>query len=139
MKNKTEVIEYINELKNYQGYVQFSHRPIDKEKDIFIDIQPKVEDEKGFIYEASFCNELESITIKQLNDSWKIATTDIKNIKTEDIQTYLTDIKELPNIKMAQIWEAKEDELCEGMEVKELQKVVFIGFEKGEKNDNSTI
>jgi hypothetical protein len=39
-KNRTEVIEYINGLKEYEGYVQFSHRAIDLDKDIF----PKVED-----------------------------------------------------------------------------------------------
>jgi CRISPR type III-associated protein (TIGR04423 family) len=35
---------------------------------------------------------------------------------------------------MAQIWREEPDELCEGMSVKKLQKVVFAGFEekKGE-------
>ncbi|MEA3228710.1 MAG: TIGR04423 family type III CRISPR-associated protein [Campylobacterota bacterium] len=132
-KNEDEIINYINNLKEYQGYVQFSHRPIDKAKDIFYNNKTvKVDDEDGFIYEAHFCNNVESISIKQLNDFWMISTTDIQKIKTEDTQTYLTDIESLQNIKMAQIWEEREDEFCEGMKVKKLQKVVFVGFEKGE-------
>jgi len=53
-KNREEIISYINGLENYRGYVQFSHRPIDKTKDIFIDKKIEVEDESGFIYEAHF-------------------------------------------------------------------------------------
>ena len=36
-KTKEEIIEYINGLDGYEGYVQFSDRPIDKDKDIFCD------------------------------------------------------------------------------------------------------
>jgi len=138
LDTKQKVIEYINNLQNYQGYVQFSHRPIDKTKDIFLQ-NPKITDEKGFIYEAHFCNDKESISIKQINDKWFISKTDISNIDETDIQEYLTDIKEFNyKVKMAQIWKEENDPLCEDMKVKKLKKVVFAGF-KGEKNDNSTI
>ena len=140
MQTKKEVINYINdELKGYQGYVQFSDRSIDKTKDIFLETDPNITDEKGFIYEAHFCNDKESISIKQINDRWLISKTDISNIDGTDIQEYLTDIKEFNyKVKMAQIWEEENDPLCEDMKVKKLKKVVFAGF-KGEKNDNSTI
>ena len=135
-KTREEVITYINALQGYQGYVQFSHRPIDKTKDIFYDGKKvEVHNEDGFIYEAHFCNDIKSISIRQLNDSWMIATTDIQNIKfsKDDTQTYLTDIKDFNyKVKMAQIWEAKKDNLCADMEVMKLQKVVFLGFEKVE-------
>lgn len=36
-------------------------------------------------------------------------------------------------VRMAQIWEEREDNLCEGMKVKKLKKVVFIGFEGDSK------
>jgi len=135
-KNKIEIINYINSLENYQGYVQFSHRPIDKNKDIFYDNKKvEVKDEDGFIYEAYFCNDSEAISIKQINDSWLVSKTDILSIEENDIKTYITDIENFNyKIKMAQIWEEKEDELCEGMKVKKLLKVVFIGLKKG---DNS--
>ena len=128
-KTKTEIIEYINSLKGYQGYVQFSHRPIDKDKDIFVDNNPKVEDEQGFIYEAHFYNGKDSITIKQVNDNWLVDK--IENTPLDNVQSYLSDIKDFNyKIRMAQIWEATPDDLCEGMEVKKLTKVVFAGFEK---------
>ena len=135
--NKQEVINYINKLKDYQGYVQFSHRPIDKTKDIFNDKTIKIEDENGFIYEAHFYSEIEkkSIAIKQINDSWLVSITDISNIDKDDIsndiQEFITDIEELLKVKMAQIWEEVEDDLCENMPVKKLKKVVFAGFTNG--------
>lgn len=130
--NKNTVEEFINKLKGYQGYIQYSHRPIDKNKDIFVDQDPKVEDEDGFIYEAHFCNGNKSISVKQVNDKWLVSETDISQVSKNDIQTYKSDIQEWNyNIKMAQIWKEEADELCEGMEVKKLKKVVFIGFENG--------
>ena len=128
-KNKTEIVEYINSLKGYEGYVQFSDRPI---KDIWttpsdINIDPK----DGFVYEAHFCNGKESIAIHQLNGDFFVSVTDISQIPKEDTQTYHAYEK---NVKMAQVWEEKEDEFCEGMGVEKLQKVVFAGFIQGEEN-----
>lgn len=133
-KNRTEVIEYINGLKGYRGYVQFSHRPL-KQKDIFEESDPQIDiEKKGFIYEAHFCNAKQSIMIRQINNEWLVSTTDIS--KAKEIEFYVLEkTKHLENIKsnwikMAQIWEEKPDELCEGMGVMKLQKVVFAGFEK---------
>ena len=139
-KNREEIVDYINTLKGYQGYVQFSHRPIDKEKDIFIDKSPKVENENGFVYEAHFYNGTDSITIKQINDDWLV--DEVTNRPLEDTKTYIG-INNL-KIKMAQIWEEEEDLLCElekddkgrttkGFKVKKLKKVVFAGFEEEQK------
>ena len=132
MKNKKEIVEYINNLQNYRGYVQFSHRPIDKKKDIFVDSDPKIEDEEGFVYEAHFCNDKESIAIKQINNSWMVSKTDIANIDIKDTQNYITDVSGFDyKVKMAQIWDEVEDELCENMKVKRVSKVVFAGFVDG--------
>jgi len=131
-EQKEELVKNINDLKGYEGYVQFSDRPIDKNKDIFVDKNPKIEDEDGFIYEAHFCNGSLSISIKQINDKWLVSETDISNVDEKDIQFYKSDIENWNyNIKMAQIWKEEADELCEGMQVKKLKKVVFIGFENG--------
>ena len=135
METKTEVINYINSLDTYEGYVQFSHRPIDKNKDIFYDGKNvKVEDESGFIYEAHFCNGTNSIQIRQVNDSWLVSKTDISNVSDEDTQSYISDIESFPyEVKMAQVWESDEDEFCKKMKVKQLKKVVFAGFEGASK------
>ena len=125
-KDREEIIAYINGLKGYEGFVQFSNTKI-RECDIFKEFQDiKLTPIKGFIYEAHFYNGTDSITIKQANDSWLV--DEVKNTSLEDTQTYIgiNDLK----IKMAQIWEPNADELCEGMEVKKLQKVVFAGFEQ---------
>jgi len=129
-KNREEIITYINSLKDYDGYVQFSHREIDLQKDIF----PKKEDldsddtKNGFIYEAHFCKDDESIAIRQINGEWVVSIEKISNAHTEIFHG----IEKL-KVKMAQIWATKKDKLCEDFEVLQLQKVVFAGFEKGEK------
>lgn len=123
-KNRVEIIEYINGLKGYEGYVQFSHRAINLEIDVFIGKDPKVEDEKGFIYEAHFCNGVESIMIRQVNADWMVSKTDISKAELETFHG-IDNLK----VKMAQIWKSEADDLCEGMEVMKLEKVVFAGFE----------
>ena len=138
MKTKQEVIDYINTLQGYEGYVQFSHRPIDKDQDIFYDgkLLHVSHDEDGFVYEAHFCNGEKSISIRQINDSWKISQTTISNVQKEDKQTFIASIKDFKHdVEMAQIWEEVEDELCAGMKVKKLKRVVFAGFVKKSKGD----
>lgn len=130
---KEDIVKIINEeYRDYEGYVQFSHRPIDKEKDIFHNGKKvEIRDEGGFVYEAHFCNGTESISIKQINNDWLVSTTSLSEVKNRqtDIQTYhaINGLK----VKMAQIWEEEEDEFCENMSVAKLKKVVFAGFENG--------
>jgi len=129
---KNELKEYLEKLQGYNGYIQYSNRPINKDRDIFLNQNLKIEDKQGFIYEAHFCNGKESISIKQINQHWLVNKTDVSNIDESDIQSYKSDIQEWNyNIKMAQIWEDVEDSLCENMRVKKLKKVVFMGFENG--------
>ena len=133
LQTNEEVLQYINEkLGDYEGYVQFSHRPIEQDKDIFYDGKvPKIDNEDGFVYEAHFANEKQSIVIRQINEGWFVSLTDIVAVPKEDMQSYASDIEGLSRIKMAQIWVEEADELCEDMQVKKLKKVVFAGFEKG--------
>ena len=133
---KEEITNYINNLKGYEGYIQYSHRKIDKNKDIFINKAIKVDNENGFVYEAHFSNKTNSISIKQINDKWLVSQSDISNIKEEDTKEYESIIG---TIQMAQIWEIEKDELCENMETNKLKRNVFVGFMKGALNDNSTI
>ena len=125
---KEDIVKIINEnYRDYEGYVQFSHRPIDIKKDVFRNGKKvEINDESGFIYEAHFCNGAQSIAIKQINDSWLISTTKIND---KDTQTYQA-INQL-KVKMAQIWEEENDPLCENMPALKLNKVVFAGFEQG--------
>ena len=130
-KSREEIIEYINSLKNYEGYIQFSDTKI-RDCDIFKkedNISQKLQLTNGFIYEAHFYNGQESIMIRQINNSWIVSKTDILNISQNDIKSYISNITDLPKIKMAQIWEEEADKFCNGMMVKKLKRVVFAGFE----------
>jgi len=137
-EEKVELIKYINSLDGYRGYVQFSDRPLEQ-KDVFENSNPSVAtDEKGFIYEAHFANDKNSIMIRQQNAEWVVSETIISDVKEKDMEyfalektTLLTSVKS-NWVKMAQIWKSEADELCDGMDVMKLQKVVFAGFEKGE-------
>ena len=72
-----------------------------------------------------------SITIKQINNSWLV--DEETSTSLDDTQIYLSGIKDFNyKVEMAQIWEEENDNLCEGMKVKKLKKVVFAGFKKGE-------
>jgi CRISPR type III-associated protein (TIGR04423 family) len=129
-KNRDEIVAYINNLKGYEGYVQFSNRAIadiwTTPSDISIELNG------GFIYEAHFCNDEHSICIRQINHEWIVSTTPFSEVddKQKDIEVYF--VKD-SNVKMAQIWKEESDELCEGMSVKKLKKVVFAGFVGGER------
>ena len=61
-----------------------------------------------------------------------VSTTPLNEVKNKetDIEIYhaINGLK----VKMAQIWVAEEDELCDGMKVNKLKKVVFAGFAKGD-------
>ncbi|MBD3807155.1 MAG: TIGR04423 family type III CRISPR-associated protein [Epsilonproteobacteria bacterium] len=129
-KNRTEILEYINNLQGYEGYIQMSDRPI---SDIWTSKNDIVfNPSSGFIYEAHFCNGIESIAIRQINDAWHVATTQLSEVldETNDIQEYDSIAGK---VKMAQIWKEEADELCENMPTKKLKKVVFAGFVKGEE------
>ncbi len=125
-KNKTEILQYINSLKGYQGYVQMSDKPISDIWKTYSNIH--INQEEGFVYEAHFCNATESVAIRQTNENWYVSITPLSEIKNKetDIQTYHA-INEL-KVKMAQVWHVENDPLCENMPVLKLKKVVFAGF-----------
>ncbi len=131
-KNREEIVAYINALNGYEGYIQYSHRAIDFDKDVFAkDDTIAVETEKGFVYEAHFFNGTQSIKVRQFNNEWCVDVTD--NVPMTDVDTVdaLSNFK----VKMAQVWESKADKYCKDMQVQTLDKVVFAGFEKGASND----
>lgn len=133
------LIDNLNNLKGYEGYVQFSNRKIEKQdvfKDRDIDIvTPKEQD--AFLYEAHFFSKTEakSISVHYINGRWYYDETEIPK-EEEDIQCYQSNHG---IVKIAQIWEAKEDENCNNFEVKKLVKVVFAGFKKEANHDTCTL
>ena len=123
--NKETTLNFINNLKGYEGYIQFSDRPIEDVYKTKSDIQ--IEPKNGFVYEAHFFNGTDSISIRQINDSWFVDET--KNVSLEDTQHYFS---KYGKVRMAQIWEEEIDLLYKDLPVLKLKKVVFAGFEKGD-------
>lgn len=147
---KSKVIEYINlNLKNYDGFVQFSNREFKKDVDLFIDKEVVIEDESGFISEAYFYNKStkKSVSIKMLDGAWYVDEVDLNNVEKQDIQIYKSLNLKNSNlgIKMAQIWEEESGcakdmsgKILDEFKTLSLKKVVFMGLQKGEENENNS-
>ena len=146
-KNKDEILKYMNEnLKGYEGYIQLMGEKID-EKHLFLagERTPGLGEDE-LIYEAHFFNAnlKKSISIRQINDAWFVDETELNKVALEesDIKTFYPKFGNF-KIKMAQIWQDEKDEFCEvpqdngtleGLPVLKLQKIVFAGFVKDEKD-----
>jgi len=125
--SREQLADFIHNLDGYEGYIQYSHRAIQSDSDIFYDDKKiRIQEGNGFIYEAHFCNGVDSIAIKQVNALWFVTKTDITLIEKKDITSYHAKHK---NVKMAQVWEIQIDEFCNNMKVQKLKDVVFAGFE----------
>ncbi|WP_298082826.1 TIGR04423 family type III CRISPR-associated protein [uncultured Campylobacter sp.] len=146
-KNKDEILKYMNEnLKGYEGYIQLMGEKID-EKHLFLagERTPGLGEDE-LIYEAHFFDEKskKSVSIRQINDAWFVDETELNKVALEesDIKTFYPKFGNF-KIKMAQIWQDEKDEFCEvpqdngtleGLPVLKLQKIVFAGFVKDEKD-----
>ena len=157
-KNKDEILKCVNEnLKGYEGYIQLMGEKID-EKHLFLagERTPGLGEDE-LIYEAHFFDEKskKSVSIRQINDAWFVDETelgganldpkknpDIKEFHSKFKPEFSAKFKEV-KIKMAQIWQDEKDEFCEvpqgngtleGLPVLKLQKIVFAGFVKDEKD-----
>ncbi len=146
-KNKDEILKYVNEnLKGYEGYIQLMGEKIDEKHLFLAGEQTPGLGEDELIYEAHFFNAnlKKSISIRQINDAWFVDETELNKVALEesDIKTFYPKFGNF-KIKMAQIWQDERDEFCEvpqdngtleGLPVLKLQKIVFAGFVKDEKD-----
>jgi CRISPR type III-associated protein (TIGR04423 family) len=123
IESNEKVIEYLNSLEGFEGFVRYSHRPI-KSGDIFRG-EVKIKKEDGFIVEAFFCNGKKSIEIKQINNKWLLGEFDLPDkIDNKDLDIFESRVA--GRVKMLQLWEEEE---VDGFLVKKLKNVVFFGFE----------
>ena len=146
-KNRDEILKYVNEnLKGYEGYIQLMGEKIDEKHLFLAGEQTPGLGEDELIYEAHFFNAnlKKSISIRQINDAWFVDETELNKVALEesDIKTFYPKFGNF-KIKMAQIWQDEKDEFCEvpqdngtleGLPVLKLQKIVFAGFVKDEKD-----
>ena len=148
-KNKDEILRYVNDdLKDYEGYIQLMGKKIDKEQ-LFLagDRTPSL-GKDDLIYAAHFfsANSKKSVSIRQINDGWLVDETalgdinldpeknpDVKEFHSKSKPDFSDKFKDV-KIKMVQIWKEENDELCKNLPVLKLQKTVFAGFVKDEKD-----
>lgn len=145
--NRDEILKYVNEnLKGYEGYIQLMGEKIDEKHLFLVGERTPGLGEDELIYEAHFFNAnlKKSISIRQINDAWFVDETELNKVALEesDIKTFYPKFGN-SKIKMAQIWQDEKDEFCEvpqdsgtleGLPVLKLQKIVFAGFVKDEKD-----
>lgn len=148
-KNRNEILKYVNEnLRDYEGYIQLMGKKIGKEQLFLAGERTPGLGKDDLIYEAYFfnANSKKSVSICQINDGWFVDETVLGDInldpeKNPDVHEFYSKFK--PDfsakfkdikIKMAQIWEEENDRLCENLPVLRLQKTVFTGFVKDEKD-----
>lgn len=76
-----------------------------------------------------------SVSIRQINDGWFVDEVDLNKVMLEenDTKTFYSKFSDF-KMKMAQIWEEENDEFCKNLPVLKLQKTVFAGFLKDEKD-----
>jgi CRISPR type III-associated protein (TIGR04423 family) len=125
---------------SYEGYIQMSGKRIEY---LFrrADSLPKWgdlhKDEYSFIFEAALYDPKEkcSVLVRQMNDGWiwNEYRVDWDQAEQADRQLHYSVFEghSSRDLRMLQLWEEREDPLCPGFTVQELDAVVFAGFEKG--------
>lgn len=139
---KIETITKIPEAK-YQGYIWYSDS--DRPKVLTGDeeyggmLDPK---DNPFIIEGNLWDEANStsISIRYVDGKYYIHRTTLTDGDTDHstIKKYVAHRINNGNdkdtyLRFVQLWEPRPDPMCEGMEVLEPSKLVFIGFTNSEK------
>lgn len=119
--------------RKYQGYVWLSNatKPkfLNNEEYSFASI-----DENPFIVEALLFCETENVTVEiKHTDKYIISEYNLtemgENAETVEKKYLPHRLDKVEKLKFNQFWEAKEDNLCEGMKSLQLKATVFTGFE----------
>ena len=146
MKNREELEAFYNILTDkYEGYVQMSDSRI-KSKHLFKIAQnlPKwseLHNNINYILEMALFNPISknSILIRQQNNKWLVIERVLEEDEINKSDSFFTLTENTPKIKIAQIWEEEPTKFCLGLKVLEPKYLLFAGFEKEKKDDNSTI
>lgn len=119
----------------YQGYIWMSNEsePQVINRDYFINLDEK---QNPFVIEGLLYCPLSGISysIKYVDGRYIVKKyivddADFANPNV-DIKSYCSNRMEKCRLRFLQYWEAQPDPMCEGMEVNQPAKLVFVGFEK---------
>ncbi len=130
--NDTKIKEKYENIKDVEGYIQLSGKELEIFENKTLPTWGALHQNNNFILEAHFFNlrENKSISIRQVNDTYKYFEKVLSNDELENVNTYKA--KQDKKVKIATIWEEKIDEHCENFKVLKPTYQVFVGFEKGE-------
>ena len=135
MKNKKELEEFYNKLDGeYEGYIQLSDRRIENvfEEEV-LSKWDELHNGINYILEMALFEPTtkRSILVRQHNSDWLVLDETID--KSMPIERYFTVKNKPKQMKVAQVWEEKENEFCINMNVREPKYLLFAGFERGAK------
>lgn len=92
--------------------------------------------ENPFIIEGNLWDEATStsISIRYIDGKYYIHRTTLTSEERKNYKTYVAHrIDGYKYLRFVQLWKPRPDPMCEGMEVLEPSKLVFIGFTNSEK------
>lgn len=123
-------IETITEIPvaNYQGYIWYSDSDHPETFNGDEELDPN---ENPFIIEGNLWDEATStsISIRYIDGKYYIHRTTLTSEERKNYKTYVAHrIDGYKYLRFVQLWEPHPDPMCEGMEVLEPSKLVFIGF-----------
>lgn len=128
-------IEKITEIPKakYQGYIwrSDSDSPEVHTGDSEYDGFTPNSDEKPFIIEGNLWDEATgaSVSIRYVDGKYYIHRTVLTTDERKNYKTFVAHrIDGYKYLRFVQLWEPRPDPMCEGMEVLEPSKLVFIGF-----------
>ncbi len=131
--NDTITKEKYENIKDVEGYIQLSGKKLEIFENKTLPTWEDLHQNNNFIIEAHFFDKKEnkSISIKQINDTYKYFEKVLSKDELENVNIYKA--KKTKKVKIATIWEEKVDEHCENFKVLKPTCQVFVGFEKGEE------
>ena len=122
---------------NYQGYIWYSDSDHPKvhtgDKAYGGTLDPKA---NPFIIEGNLWDEANraSISIRYVDGRYYIHRTVLTSDEVKNYKTFVAHrIEGCTYLRFVQLWEPRTDTMCEGMEVLEPSKLVFIGLTKDKK------
>lgn len=130
---KTKFEEIYNTLQGeYQGYIQLSDRKLNE--DYVYKTKQKLKPldlGSSYVVEACFFDDDESISIRQVNDGYKVVRAKLSDFDKENITENEFFTNGYGKVKIVTIWEEKKDENCKNYNVLTPTLQLFAGF-KGE-------
>lgn len=133
----------INKQAKYEGYIWWSDQTqpqvlLGKE----FDIESINDGLNPFVIEGQLWNADDGVSIsircvdgKHIIKSHQVATEDLQGTSTVTPERYISHIKGVGRLCFLRYWKAEKDEFCENFEALRPEKLVFVGYEKTEKED----